>query len=205
MKLLSLAVGVALITVAVNTMAIEEAVYEVVVAEDQLQVREYAPQIVAEVVVKGDFEDAGNTAFRKLFKYISGENTSNEKIAMTAPVSQQQRGEKIAMTAPVSQSARDEGWAVSFMMPADYTLETIPTPSDPSVKIRAIPAHRTAAIRFSGRWTKKNYEKHLAELKTWVKTRGLVTSGEPVWARYNSPFALWFMRRNEILLPLENQ
>ena len=205
MNVLRMAGGAALLMVALNTMAIEEATYQVVVDEDQLQVREYAPQIVAEVVVEGDFEDAGNMAFRKLFKYISGENTSNEKIAMTAPVSQQQRGEKIAMTAPVSQQAQDDGWAVSFMMPADYSLDTIPAPSEPSIKIRAIPAHRMAAIRFSGRWTKKNYEKHLAELKTWAKTRELVVSGEPVWARYNSPFALWFMRRNEILLQVENQ
>ncbi len=202
MKPTWLAAGVALALVAGNVLATEEAAYDVVVADDQLEVREYAPQIVAEVIVNDDFEGAGNQAFRKLFKYISGFNTASQDIAMTAPVSQQQRSEKIAMTAPVGQRPAGEGWAVSFMMPAKYTLDTIPMPGDPSVKIRAIPAHRMAAIRFSGRWTTKNYEKHLAELMTWVEVRGLEVSGEPVWARYNAPFVPWFMRRNEILMPV---
>lgn len=196
--------GMALSLAAANTMAIEEPAYEVVIAAEQLELREYAPQIVAEVVVEGDFEDAGNQAFRRLFKYISGDNTASEKIAMTAPVSQQQQGEKIAMTTPVSQRAEGQGWVVNFMMPAEYTMDTIPTPTDPNVKIRAIPAHHMAAIRFSGRWTKKNYDKHLVELLEWLNNNGLETSGEPVWARYNSPFSLWFMRRNEILVEVEN-
>jgi len=87
-------------------------------------------------------------------------------------------------------------------MPAEYSMDTIPTPSDPDVNIRAIPTHRVAAIRFSGRWTATNYDKHLAELITWVESRSFEVSGEPVWARYNAPFTPWFMRRNEILVPV---
>ncbi|NNK98654.1 MAG: heme-binding protein [Xanthomonadales bacterium] len=202
MKIRWLVVGLILTLLSGNVMAAEEADYNVVVAEDKLEIRDYTPQIVAEVIVNDGFEDAGNVAFRKLFKYISGNNTRSEEIAMTAPVSQQKAGEKIAMTAPVSQRAEGDSWAVSFMMPAEYTLETIPAPSDPEVTIRAIPAQRMAAIRFSGRWKAKNYDKHLAELMAWVETKGLVVSGEPVWARYNAPFVPWFMRRNEILLPV---
>ncbi len=202
MKTRWLAVGLILTLLSGNVMAAEEADYDVVVAEDKLEIRDYTPQIVAEVIVNDDFEDAGNVAFRKLFKYISGNNTRSEEIAMTAPVSQEKAGEKIAMTAPVSQRAEGDSWAVSFMMPAEYTMETIPAPSDPEVTIRAIPAQRMAAIRFSGRWKAKNYDKHLEELMAWVETKGLVVSGEPVWARYNAPFVPWFMRRNEILLPV---
>jgi hypothetical protein len=202
MKIRWLAAGIALVFATGNVMAAEEADYDVVLAEDKLEIREYAPQIVAEVIVNDDFEDAGNVAFRKLFKYISGNNTSNEEIAMTAPVSQEKAGEKIAMTAPVSQRAEGDSWAVSFMMPAEYSMDTIPAPSDPEVAIRAIPGQRMAAIRFSGRWKAKNYDKHLEELMAWVEAKGLEVSGEPVWARYNAPFVPWFMRRNEILLPV---
>jgi len=202
MKFQWLAAGVALMFAAGNVMATEEAEYDVVMAEDKLEVRDYAPQLVAEVIINEDFEDAGNKAFRKLFKYISGNNTKSEEIAMTAPVSQEKAGEKIAMTAPVSQRAEGDSWAVSFMMPAEYTMDTIPQPSDPAVKIRAIPAQRMAAIQFSGRWTAKNYDKHLEKLMTWAQDKGLKISGEPVWARYNAPFVPWFMRRNEILLPV---
>lgn len=185
-------------------MAIEEAEYRVSAKQGEFEVREYEPSIVAEVVVNGDFEDASNAAFRMLFKYISGKNTSNSKIAMTAPVSQKSQPEKIDMTAPVGQRKSGQGWAVSFMMPASYTMDTIPTPEDPSVILREIPAHRVAAIRYSGRWTEKAYKKQLLQLQEWIKSSRLEAVGEPLWARYNAPFTPWFMRRNEILIPIDS-
>ncbi len=185
-----------------SAMAIEEAKYEVVTQDGDFEIRDYAAQIVAEVQVDEEFEDAGNRAFGKLFNYISGANTAQQKIAMTSPVSQEKRGEKIAMTSPVGQRTSGEGWAVSFMMPAKYSMQTIPRPDDPAVVIREIAPHRVAAIRYSGRWTGKNYQQHLEELRAWVAARGLEVAGEPVWARYNPPFTPWFLRRNEILLPL---
>ena len=182
--------------------AVEEAEYTVVREDGDVEIREYAPAIVAETVVSGDFEDAGNAAFRKLFKYIDGNNRTGGEIAMTAPVSQEQRGEKIAMTSPVSQEASENGWAVAFMMPASFTMETIPQPNDPAVVIREVPAYRAAAIRYSGTWSEKNYQEHLRKLKSWLQESGLKPAGDPVWARYNAPFTPWFMRRNEILVPL---
>lgn len=183
-------------------MAVEEAKYTVVKQQDDFEIRDYAPSIVAEVVVKGDFKGASNKAFRKLFKFISGDNTRQSKIAMTAPVSQTPESEKIAMTAPVGQQASEDGWLVSFMMPASYTMETIPVPTDPEVNLREIPAYQAATIEYSGTWSRKNYEKHLERLQTWVDEENLITNGEPVWARYNAPFVPWFMRRNEILIKL---
>jgi effector-binding domain-containing protein len=147
-------------------------------------------------------EDAGNRAFRPLFKYISGDNGSREEISMTSPVSQEKRSEKIAMTAPVSQTESNGGWAVSFMMPAEYTMDTIPQPANSAVRIREVPAYRAAVIRFSGRWTEKNYAEHLAKLQSWITDEQLTIDGEPIWARYDPPFKLWFMRRNEILIPV---
>lgn len=203
-------VGLTLLTVllasaAGNSMAIEEAKYTVSVQQDKLEIREYEPSIVAEVVVDDNFEDASNAAFRALFNYISGENTGRNKIAMTSPVTQTPAPEKIAMTSPVGQRKSDQGWAVSFMMPASYTMDTIPVPNNPSVAIREIPAYRAAAIRYSGGWSEKSYQKHLARLLEWVEAENLEAAGEPLWARYNAPFTPWFMRRNEILIPLHTR
>jgi len=195
-------VAVLLTLMAGDVMAVEEAKYTVTTQNDKLEVREYEPSIVAEVIINDSFEDASNKAFRKLFKYISGDNTGRNKIAMTAPVSQKAEPEKIAMTAPVGQRKADQGWAVSFMMPASYTMDTIPAPDDPSVELREIPAHSAAAIRYSGTWSEKSYKKHLARLQEWMESENLEAAGEPVWARYNAPFTPWFMRRNEILIPI---
>lgn len=186
-----------------NTLlAIEEAQYRVVLTAGSIEIRDYEPSIVAETVVSGDFEDAGSSAFRRLFKYIDGNNVSQQKIAMTAPVSQE-RSEKIAMTAPVGQRSADGEWAVNFMMPASYTMETIPEPKDDLVFIRKIPGYRAAAIRYTGFWSEKNYREHLAELSAWLAANGYEPAGEPIWARYDPPFKPWFMRRNEILIPVE--
>lgn len=200
------AAAAALIVVANNpAMAVEEAKYEVVRPDGDIELRDYAPSIVAETVVEGDFEDAGNKAFRALFKYIDGDNRAQSEIAMTAPVAQQPESEKIAMTAPVAQTAAGEGWRVSFMMPASFTMETIPEPTNPAVKIRQIPAYRAAAIRYSGFWSEKNFSEHHAELIEWLDEQGLQASGPAVWARYNAPFVPWFMRRNEILMPVVSE
>jgi len=182
-------------------MAVEEAEYTVIRQDGDIEIREYADAIIAETVVDDKFEDAGNRAFRKLFGYIGGDNRSQSEIAMTAPVSQEKRSEKIAMTSPVGQQKSGDGWAVSFMMPASYTMETIPQPTDPSVVIRQIPAHRVAAIRYSGFWSEEKYQEHLEELNVWIKNENQEVAGQPVWARYNAPFTPWFMRRNEILIP----
>jgi hypothetical protein len=185
-----------------QAMAIEEAKYSVVQQDGKFETRDYEPYLLAEVEVDGAFEEAGNKAFRYLFKYISGTNQPQAEIAMTAPVSQVSRGEDISMTAPVSQTRSGGKYVVSFMMPAQYTLETIPIPTDPAVSIRQVPAQRMAVVRYSGRWNKVNYEKNKKALESWISEQELEVIGEPVWARYNAPFSLWFLRRNEILIPV---
>jgi hypothetical protein len=194
-----------LLTGVITAMATEEAPYTVIKTDDIFELREYAPQVLAEIIVDGDLEDAGNKAFRPLFRYISGENKSRGKIAMTAPVSQEQTGEKISMTAPVSQQSVQGKWAVSFMMPASYTMENLPTPDDPNIKLRQNPARRVAAVRYSGFWSEKKFLLYKQELDNWIKANNLKVIGEPVWARYNPPFTLWFLRRNEILIPIASE
>lgn len=190
------------ITGALDTMAIEEAPFTVEKQDAAFEIRVYAPHLLAETVVDGTLEEAGNQAFGRLFRYISGANRSRSKVAMTAPVAQQRAGEKIAMTAPVGQQRVQDKWAVSFTMPAGYTLETLPVPDDPQIKLRLVPARRMAAVRYSGFWSEKSYLSHKQALEAWMRAKGLTATGDPVWARYNSPFALWFLRRNEILIPV---
>jgi len=187
---------------AIDAMAIEEATYKVVKKDNQFEIRDYAPHILAETVVEGNLEEAGNKAFNRLFRYISGDNRSRDKVAMTAPVSQEPSGVKIKMTAPVGQQRVQEKWAVSFMMPDSYTLETLPEPEDPNVKLRQVPARRMAAVRYSGFWSEKGYLRYKMELESWIHKRGLTIMGDPIWARYNPPFTPWFLRRNEILIPV---
>jgi hypothetical protein len=183
--------------------AIEEPEYRVVLEDGAFELRDYAAQIVAETVVEGAMEDAGGRAFRMLFGYIDGANTTRDKIEMTSPVTQTERSRKIAMTAPVGQqSAPEGGWAVTFAMPAEYTMDTLPLPTDPKVRLREIPPFRAAVIRYSGTWSEANFRKHLAELQDWMTSEQLKVGGAPVWARYNAPFTPWFLRRNEILIPV---
>jgi hypothetical protein len=184
-----------------TAMAIEEPRFEVLEKDGSFELREYLPYIVAETRVEADFEEAGSVAFQRLFRYISGNNIAQQKIAMTAPVTQS-RGEKISMTAPVSQVADGKAYVVAFTLPSTYTLATAPKPLDPTVRIRAVPAQRIACWRYSGRWTSGNFREHEALLREQIKSRGLTAGGDVVLARYNPPFTPWFMRRNEVLIPV---
>ena len=185
------------------TVGIETPKYKVIEKEGRLEIRQYPPQIVAETLVQADFDKSGNIAFRRLFKYILGQNRAKQSIAMTAPVNQKAAAQKIAMTAPVTQQKSQENYAVSFLMPAKYTLETLPEPLDPNVVLQQIPARTLAAIRYSGTWSQKRYETHKAKLEEFIRTKNLKPTGEPIFARYDPPFQLWFLRRNEVLIPIE--
>jgi len=183
---------------------VEDAKYITINQFNNFELRDYPPQIIAETEVEGSLEDAGDKAFKKLFDYISGENQSRENISMTSPVTQKPSSEKIEMTTPVGQERTAGGWMVSFMMPASYTLETLPIPDNPDVRLRQIPARRMASVRYSGTWSEKRYLQYLQELESWIAKNGFRILGEPVWARYNPPFTPWFMRRNEILIPVDS-
>ncbi|MCJ7452703.1 MAG: heme-binding protein [Steroidobacteraceae bacterium] len=184
-----------------TAMAIEEPGFQVLENDGSFELREYAPYIVAETRVEASFQDAGSIAFQRLFRYISGNNVAQQKIAMTAPVTQS-RGEKIAMTAPVSQVADGRAFLVAFTLPSTYTLATAPKPLDTTIQIREVPAQVIACWRYSGRWTVANYRQKEALLRERIKARGLVADGDAVLARYNSPFTPWFLRRNEVLIPV---
>jgi effector-binding domain-containing protein len=186
-----------------HVMAIEEARFTVLEKDKEFELRQYEPQIVAETSVEGDFEEVGNQGFRRLFSYISGNNRKTQSIRMTAPVTQEAKGVEITMTAPVGQERVGEKWRITFLMPSQYTMETLPIPLDPRIGLKTIPGRLMATIRYSGTWSKKNFEENETHLRAWIAQHGLKPAGEPVWARYNPPFTPWFLRRNEILIPVE--
>jgi hypothetical protein len=188
-----------------HLMAIETARYQVVEQDGDFEIRQYAPTIVAETLVEGEMDEAGNEGFRRLFGYISGKNRKKQSISMTAPVTQEKTAEKIAMTAPVTQEKADGKFRITFMMPAEYTLDSLPEPLDSRVALKTEPARRVAAIRYSGTWSPKRFEDHKKKLEEWISKRGLKPLAEPVWARYDPPFKPWFLRRNEVLIPVERE
>ncbi len=180
--------------------AIEEPDYEVVKKFANVELRQYAPYVVAEVVLDATAEDAGNRAFPILAGYIFGKNKGEKTFAMTAPVTQTAAPMRMDMTAPVTQAAVAGGMRVQFVLPKGVTLATAPEPVDARVQLRLVPAATWAVIRYSGSWSQSNYQEHLDALKAALQTAGVATQGEPVLARYNAPITPWFMRRNEIWL-----
>ncbi|MGB9441751.1 MAG: heme-binding protein [Desulfobacterales bacterium] len=186
-----------------SAIAVEKAKYAVLEKEGDFEIRQYDPQIVAETFVASNLEEAGNEGFRRLYAYISGDNQKKQSISMTAPVGQETSSEKIAMTAPVSQEKKDDRWRITFLMPAEYTREMLPEPDDERVKLAEEPGRLMAAVKYSGTWSEEGYRKNKALLEEYIRTRGLTKAGAAVWARYDPPFMPWFLRRNEVLIPVE--
>jgi hypothetical protein len=187
-------------------MAYEEPSYEVLAQTDEYDVRRYQPYLVAEVDVEGDFGEAGNKAFRLLAAYIFGENQTEEKMSMTAPVESRTKeaSVRMSMTAPViSTASASEEYTYAFVMEREYTLDTLPRPRDPRIRLREQAARVMAVRRYSGRWTEGNYRKNEAKLMEALSADGRHPIGAPILARYNSPFTPWFMRRNEVMVEIE--
>lgn len=187
-----------------EAMAIEKANYTVVEGEGNFELRQYEPYIVAETIVEGNFDEVGNEGFRRLFDYISGKNRKRQSISMTAPVSQEAESEKISMTAPVNQMKVGEKYRITFLMPAKYTMETLPEPLDTRVNLKEVPGQLIASLRYSGTWSRDRYEEKRIRLQALMRQKGLEPAGESIFARYNSPFMPWFLRRNEVLIPVRN-
>lgn len=189
-----------------SVMAIEEPKYRVIETSDNFELRVYDPKIIAEVEVSGTLKEASNKGFKLIADYIFGNNTSrnkldsHEKINMTAPVTMTSKSEKVAMTAPVTLQKSNEKWKMHFVMPRKYTLTTLPKPNNPAVKIRQIDGKKYAVIRFSGFAGNVKVDKKTVELEKWLKNKNIVATGKPELARYNPPWTLPFMRRNEVMM-----
>ncbi len=201
-SLVATLIGLTWIAIPMKSHAIEEPAYTVVRQLEGIEIREYPPYTVAEVIVTGAANEAGNRAFPILAGYIFGKNKGERKLAMTAPVTQAAVPVKLEMTAPVTQTAAPGGFLVQFVLPRGVTVASAPEPLDARVILREVPTSRVAVIRYSGFWSESNYSEHLAKLQAAMKSAEIAWTGEPVLSRYNGPTTPWFMRRNEIWLPV---
>ncbi len=186
-------------------MATEEPKFDVVSKDGDIELRQYAPMVVAETFVDGSQDDASSRGFRVIAGYIFGDNKragqSAEKIAMTAPVTieKQDTSQKIAMTAPVTLEQQGNRWRVHFVMPSQYKLVDLPKPNNAAVTLREISGRKVVALRFSGFAGEDKVAAKTAELRDWIVARGMTATGAAQLARYDPPWTLPFMRRNEIL------
>lgn len=181
---------------------VEQAKYDVIETHGAIELRDYDPMIVAEVSVRGNRENAIGDGFRLIADYIFGNNISSQKVSMTAPVIQQP-SEKIAMTAPVTQQGGEGLWDVQFVMPSDYTMQTLPKPNNPDVILKEIAGKRFAVIRFSGLARANSLAAHTKELEAFILENKLQTVSEPTYAFFNPPWTLPFLRRNEVMIEIK--
>ena len=196
-------------------MATEEPNYTVLSKTENFELRRYESQLVAQTWVSGDQDAASRAGFKVLAGYIFGDNTApsgeSSKISMTAPVTMQSEtkkggdSQKIAMTAPVSMQQNEGQWRVQFTMPSQYTLQTLPKPNNTDITILEVPPQTYGVIKFSGLAGAEKVAEKTAELQSWMQTQKLTVTGTPELARYNPPWTLPFMRRNEIMIAYEKK
>jgi hypothetical protein len=184
--------------------------YTVTLSEDNKEIRQYSAYITASTKVAGDFKEAQNKGFRILAGYIFGDNEKADKISMTAPVvmnTEKKESEKISMTAPVLQTQTSEGWEMNFMMPSQYTsLDSLPKPKDSRVILKVVSEKTIAVIKFTGFWSEEKNRKLAEQLKEWLALKPqyeLVSS--PMFAGYDPPWTLPFLRRNEMMIEVRQK
>lgn len=179
---------------------VEQAKYTVVEKYDDIEIRDYDPMIVAEVSVPGEREKAISQGFRLIADYIFGNNAPLQQVAMTAPVTQQ--SQTIAMTAPVTQQAQNSLWIVRFVMPSSYNIDTLPKPNNSEVKLRIMGGKRFAAIRFSGIGRNDMLKQKEADLQAFIHKQQLQMLAPAIYAFFNPPWTLPFLRRNEVMIEI---
>lgn len=196
-------------------MAIEEPPYDVVSADGDVEIRRYAPMLIAETEVAGDMDEASNKGFRLIADFIFGNNQTPDsdqqlKIAMTAPVTVEPQPTKIAMTAPVTAVPSGEEpsmvsankWRIHFVMPSQYTLATIPKPKNNAVQLREVPSQYFVVLKYSGLNTVSRVQQKTDDALTWAKRNALTPVGAPQLSRYDPPWTLPMFRRNEIMIEI---
>lgn len=183
---------------------VEKPDYKVIQSEQNIEIRQYEPMIIAEVEVDGKREDAIGDGFRLLADYIFGNNTVQQVISMTAPV-QQKENQKIAMTAPVQQQSTGKSWRMSFVMPSKYSMDSLPVPNNNRVRLKEILTKKFVVIEFSGTNSNENVIEHENQLMNYIEGNNLKITGSPKYAFYNAPWTLPFMRRNEVMIEINQQ
>ncbi|AEB27886.1 SOUL family heme-binding protein [Francisella hispaniensis] len=181
-----------------------QAKYTNIKKDDNFSVRVYAPLTEAQVTVEdSNYKSAINKGFGYLFKYITGANIAKQDIQMTAPVKIEQSSQKIQMTAPVIIKGDSKAWTIAFVLPAEYTLENAPKPTNDKVKLVEKPETKMAVITFSGFLDKDTIDANTTKLETWIKANNYEIVGQPEAAGYNPPWTIPFLRTNEVMIPIK--
>lgn len=176
---------------------VEEPKYAVILETEKFEIRKYNKQLIAKTEVEGDWDEASSKGFRRIAKFIFGDNLAKSEVAMTSPVVNE-RSSKIAMTAPVVQENHGEKWSMYFIMPEEYTQESLPSPVDSNVQIFEKPEELVAVYKYSGFVNSEDFSGYEEKLRAWALSNNLeIVSGARV-ARYNPPWSVPFLRRNEI-------
>ena len=183
---------------------VEKPDYKVIQSEQNIEIRQYEPMIIAEVEVDGKREDAIGDGFRLLADYIFGNNTVQQVISTTAPV-QQKENQKIAMTAPVQQQSTGKSWRMSFVMPSKYSMDSLPVPNNNRVRLKEILTKKFVVIEFSGTNSNENVIEHENQLMNYIEANQIKINGSPNYAFYNPPWSLPFLRRNEVMIEINQQ
>jgi len=180
---------------------VEKPEYKVIQSEQNIEIRQYEPMIIAEVEVDGKREDAIRDGFRLIADYIFGNNTVEQNISMTAPV-QQKENQKIAMTSPVQQQLAGKSWQISFVMPSKYNMDSLPVPNNNRVRLKKILTKKFVVIEFSGSNSNENVIGHENQLMNFIEANQINIIGSPKYAFYNAPWTLPFLRRNEVMIEI---
>ena len=178
------------------SIALEETSYRVITVNEIYEIREYNDRLAVQTIQK----NGQNGAFRKLFKYISGSNISSTKIEMTTPVTQ---SVKIGMTTPVTQKFQDGEMMMKFFLPRKFELKTVPQPLNDDLSIVVVKAGKYAVIKYSGRSTYKNFERHSKVLLEALDADKIKTIDHPIKATFNGPITPFFLRKNEAMIRIE--
>lgn len=180
--------------------------YKVLIKEGNFEVREYAPYIVAETTVEGNFNNSSRESFKILAGYIFGKNKAKTKLSMTSPVKMEQDSVKIAMTSPVKMNQSEGKYTMGFSMPSDYTLDQLPEPLDNRVKLKVVKTKVLASHKFSWFSSQSKNDKKAEELNLWLKKHpNYKRKKNYSYAGYNPPWTLPFFRLNEVHIELLNQ
>ena len=182
---------------------VEQLDYTLIEMDGKFDIRRYQDYWVAYTVVEGEYKKSTSEAFGRLFRYISGNNSQQTKIAMTGPVIQQQKGEKIAMTGPVIQQKIGANWVMEFVLPSKYDESSPPEPLDSDVKVVRKSGYKAAALRYSGNLSEEKFSDKKTELLDLAVQKKLQPVGEPFSAGYDPPWTLPFLKRNEGLVMVE--
>jgi hypothetical protein len=187
-------------------MATEEPEFILISQDGEFEIREYKPKIIATVEVNGDFDDASSQGFKLLADYIFGNNLldgSSKKISMTAPVEMAPLSENLSITSSIMDDAINNQWLVNFIMPKEYRLDSLPKPNNPKVNIIEIPTEKYAVIVFSGLVRESSYAEKVELLSNYLKRNNYTQQGAIKIARYNPPWTLPFLRKNELMVRID--